>query len=48
MNAPVERQHRHPEQSPIRAAKERNYSKKNEKMIKNRKKRRQKTEKAKF
>ena len=49
LNVPVERQHRyHLEQSPIRAAKERNYSKKNEKMIKNRKKRRQKTEKAKL
>ena len=49
INAPAERYHRHYlEQSPIRAAKERNYSKKNEKMMKNnRKKRRQKTEKAK-
>ena len=49
INAPADRYHRHYlEQSPIRAAKERNSSQKNKKLVKNnRKKRRQKTEKAK-
>ena len=49
MNAPLERHHRHHlEQSPIRATKEWNHSKKEKKSVRNRKKRRHKTEKAKL